>query len=203
VQLGKCRRPHNLLGFAYQLAFIRLFDRFPQQQPFELLEELVCFSAAQLRLDARRIELYRKRQPTISEHQQTISGYLRLRAFDDAEAAQLEQFLFEESCRLEQASALMGRAREFLKEQRVLEPAQFRIARIVGEQRTRAREHIFRRVAASMPNDLAGTLEDLLVVKPDETSSGLQAIKANPSKPSVDAMLTLLDKLKVIEAQSS
>jgi hypothetical protein len=47
---------------------------------------------------------------------------------------------------------------------------------------------------------LAGTLEDLLVVKPDETSSGLQAIKANPSKPSVDAMLNLLDKLRVIEA---
>ena len=47
---------------------------------------------------------------------------------------------------------------------------------------------------------MAGTLEDLLVVKPDENSSGLQAIKANPSKPSVDAMLTLLDKLRVIEA---
>ena len=51
VQLGKCRRPHNRLGFAYQVAFVRLFDRFPQQQPFELIEELVCFSAAQLRLD--------------------------------------------------------------------------------------------------------------------------------------------------------
>jgi hypothetical protein len=86
----------------------------------------------------------------------------------------------------------MGRAREFLKEQRVLEPAEFRIARIVGEQRARAREHIFRRVAASVPNGLAGTLEDLLVVKPDENSFGLQAIKANPSKPSVDAMLNLL-----------
>jgi hypothetical protein len=33
-----------------------------------------------------------------------------------------EQFLFEESWRLEQAAALMGRAREFLKEQRVLAP---------------------------------------------------------------------------------
>jgi len=43
-------------------------------------------------------------------------------------------------------------------------------------------------------------IEDLLVVKPDENSSGLQAIEANPSKPSVDAMLTLLDKLRVIEA---
>jgi hypothetical protein len=46
--------------------------------------------------------------------------------------AQLEQFLFEEACRMEQSAALMGRAREFLKEQRVLEPAEFRIARIVG-----------------------------------------------------------------------
>jgi hypothetical protein len=90
-QLGKCRRPHNRLGFAYQVAFVRLFDRFPQQQPFELIEELLSFSAAQLGLDAGLIELYRKRQPTISEHQQTITGYLKLRPFDDAEAAQLEQ----------------------------------------------------------------------------------------------------------------
>jgi len=63
-----------------------------------------------LGLDAGLIELYRKRQPTISEHQQTIAGYLRLRPFDDAEVTQLEQFLFEEACRLEQAGALMGQA---------------------------------------------------------------------------------------------
>ena len=67
MQLGKCRRPHNRLGFAYQVAFVRLFNRFPQQEPFELFEELGCFSAAQLGLDADLIELYRKRQPTTSE----------------------------------------------------------------------------------------------------------------------------------------
>jgi hypothetical protein len=27
VELGRCRRPHNRLGFAYQVAFVRLFDR--------------------------------------------------------------------------------------------------------------------------------------------------------------------------------
>jgi hypothetical protein len=54
-------------------------------------KEGVCFSAAQLGLDAGLIEFYRKQQPTISEHQQTIAGYLRLRPFDDAEAAQLER----------------------------------------------------------------------------------------------------------------
>jgi hypothetical protein len=42
-----CRRPNNRLAFAYQVAFVRLFDRFPQQQPFELFEEPVWFSAAQ------------------------------------------------------------------------------------------------------------------------------------------------------------
>jgi hypothetical protein len=31
VQLDKCRRPHNRLGFAYQVAFVPLFDRFPQE----------------------------------------------------------------------------------------------------------------------------------------------------------------------------
>jgi hypothetical protein len=51
----------------YQVAFVRLFDRFPQQQPSELFEELLCFSAAQLGLDGGLIELCRKRQPTISD----------------------------------------------------------------------------------------------------------------------------------------
>ena len=115
AQLGKCPRPHNRLGFAYQVAFVRLFDRFPQQQPFELFEELVCFSAAQLGLDVELIELYRKRQPTISKHQQTIAGYLRLRRFNDAEVTQLEQFPFEEACRLEQTAALTGRVPQLRK----------------------------------------------------------------------------------------
>jgi len=63
--------------------------------------------------------------------------------------------------------------------------------RIVGEQRARAREHIFRRIAAEVPKHLAVILDDLLVVSPDENVSSLQIIKANPSKPSVDAMLRL------------
>jgi hypothetical protein len=33
VQLDKCRRPHNRLGFAYQVAFVRLFDRSRTSSP--------------------------------------------------------------------------------------------------------------------------------------------------------------------------
>src|SRR6266852_3696876 len=199
-QIGKCRRPHNRLGFAYQVAFVRLVIRCPKQQPFEVLDELVSFSAAQLGVDAGQIGLYRDRQQTISEHQQTIAGYLGLRHFNDVEAAQLERFVFEESWHLEQTAALKAQAAEFLKEQRILDPAEFRIIRIVGEQRARAREHIFRRVAADIPKHLAAKLDDLLMVGADENVSGLQAIKTNPSKPSVDAMLRLVGKLNAIEA---
>jgi Domain of unknown function (DUF4158) len=199
-QIGKCRRPYNRLGFAYQVAFVRLFNRFPRQQPFEIVEELVNFSAVQLGFEVSLLEFYRKRQPTISEHQETITRYLRLRHFGNAETLRLEKFVFEESWHLEQTAALKAQAAEFLKEQRILEPAEFRIVRIVGEQRGRAREHIFRRIAAGVPKRLAVTLDDLLVVGPDENVSRLQTIKANPSKPSADAMLRLLGKLKAIEA---
>jgi len=64
---------------------VRLLGRFPQQQPFELFEELVCFSAAQLGLDAGLIELHRKRQPTISEHQLLVSGSAGLSIEEEGE----------------------------------------------------------------------------------------------------------------------
>ena len=85
-QISNCRRPYNRLGFAYQVAFVRLLNRFTRQQPFEIVEELASFNAAQLGFDVRLLELYRKRQPTISEHQETITRYLGLRHFGDAEA---------------------------------------------------------------------------------------------------------------------
>lgn len=99
AEIGKGRRPQHRLGFAYQLAFVRLLNRFPQQQGFQVIEDLVNFSALQLSIDAALIDQYRKRQPTISERQQTITSYLGLRTFGAAEAALLERFVFEESCR--------------------------------------------------------------------------------------------------------
>src|SRR5262249_48054653 len=51
-----------------------------------------------------------------------------------------------------------------------------------------------------VPKHLAVIVDHLLVVGPNENISRLQIIKANPSKPSADAMLRLVGKLKAIEA---
>jgi hypothetical protein len=46
-EVAKCRRDHNRLGFAYQIGFARLFNRFPAQQPLEINDELLSFVALQ------------------------------------------------------------------------------------------------------------------------------------------------------------
>jgi len=54
AEIAQCRRDHNRLGFAYQVGFVRLFHRFPAQQPLEICDELLGFVAMQLDMDAAR-----------------------------------------------------------------------------------------------------------------------------------------------------
>lgn len=200
VEVEKCRRDHNRLGFAYQVGFVRLFCRFPTQQPLEVCDELLNFVALQLSIDEARIADYAPWQHTASEHQERIREHLKLTVYGPRETDALERFVFEESCRLEQTAQLLARAREFLKEQRVLLPAESALLRLVGEQKKRAREHIAAMLAESLSSGVVKVLDSLLEVKEGEVVSGLQAIKANPAKPSATAMQSLADKLAAIEA---
>ncbi len=193
AEVDKCRRDHNRLGFAYQVGFVRLFSRFPNQQPLEVCDELLSFVAMQLNIDATSLEEYAARQPTVSDHQARIRDYLKLAAFDHEQAEALERFVFEESCRLEQTASLVARAREFLKERHVLFPAESSLLRLVTEQRKRARGHIVSRLADGLTPGVMKALDDLLEVKEGGAISGLQAIKANPAKPSPAAMQSLAE----------
>ena len=51
------------------------------------------------------------RQQTVSEHQQRIGEYLRLRAFDADDGERLARFLEDEALRLERTASLLTRAR--------------------------------------------------------------------------------------------
>ena len=114
VEVDKCRRDHNRLAFAYQIGFVRLFSRFPAQQPLEICDELLHFVSLQVGIEEARIADYAPWQHTTSEHQGRIRDYLKLVVFDTEQAEALERFVFEESCRLEQTASLLARVREFL-----------------------------------------------------------------------------------------
>src|SRR5436305_14825194 len=68
--IDECRRLQNKLGFAYQLGFVRLFNQFPAQVPFEPLDDIVTYMSLQLDITPELIEQYTKRRQTIAEHRQ-------------------------------------------------------------------------------------------------------------------------------------
>ena len=102
------RGPHNRLGFAYQVAFVRVLGRFPQQAPLEIDGEILRFAALQLGAAAEKIHVYARRQQTVSEHQQRIGEYLRLRTWDTAAGERLARFLEDEALRLERTASLLA-----------------------------------------------------------------------------------------------
>ena len=57
-EVHRCRRAHNQLGFAYQVGFVRLLNRFPKQEPFEVLDELLLFTGVQLGVATNLIDEY-------------------------------------------------------------------------------------------------------------------------------------------------
>ncbi len=52
TKIRECRQKHTRLGFAYQLAFVRLHHRFPAQQPLEIDDEIVTYVSVQLDIPA-------------------------------------------------------------------------------------------------------------------------------------------------------
>jgi len=89
VEIKQRRRPDTQLGFAYQLVFVRLFNRFPIQQPFEIYEEILTFVSLQLDLPSALMASYGYRQPTISDHREQILAYLKLQRLGEAQTIQL------------------------------------------------------------------------------------------------------------------
>lgn len=100
------------------MAFLRLTGRFPNQQPLELLPDVLAFVVSELALALASmvIEAYAQRQATVSAHQKQIRLHLGFRAFDPAEREALSHFLREEALHLDHLAALIAQAEAFLRD---------------------------------------------------------------------------------------
>lgn len=50
--ISKCRGQHNRLGFAYQLMFVKVFNRFSNQILLEIQPQIITFATLQLGIKA-------------------------------------------------------------------------------------------------------------------------------------------------------
>jgi hypothetical protein len=173
-------------------------NRFPAQQPFEIIQEVLDFVGAQLGIDIGHMEQYARRRQTISNHQLLIQRYLNRRRLGPANSQQLQFFLFQQACRLERAEVLEHQARLFMKENNILEPGSSTLDRIVGEQRRQARQYIYQRIAESLTAETMVSLDMMLKVDSGEVSE-IQNLKAPPGIPSAGAIINLINRLETIQ----
>jgi Domain of unknown function (DUF4158) len=200
AQIALCRGDHNRLGWAYQMAFLRLTGRFPSQQPLELLPDVLAFVAGELALAPTVIEAYAQRQATVSAHQEQIRLHLGFRAFGPAERDALSQFLREEALHLDHLAAIVAQAEAFLRDHHVLLPALATRRRLAGEQRDWTRQLVATRMMALLPPELPARLDALLHVEADHRLSPLHMLKTPPGLPTPQAVHHLTVKLDCIQA---
>ena len=198
LRINKCRGIQNKIGFAYQLCYVKLFNRFPVQSPLEILDELATFVAIQVDLSKEPLQAYSLRQPTVSQHQEQLRAYLHISRFDQHIEDALKEYLFHQALQIQPTESLLVKATEFLKEKRALNPSEDTIVRLIQTQRQKARTSIYEKIAAEITPVLRQKLDDLIIVG-TETYSKLYQIKEVPQKPSSKAMKLLADKLTMIE----
>lgn len=196
--INACRRPQNRLGFAYQLVFVRLFNHFPAQVPFEPLDDIVTYLSLQLDIPADVIAQYQKRRQTIAEHRRHIQDYLQLKPFHPEGVPLLAGFLYQEALQIEPTDSLLVKATAFLRDHHILNPAQDTLRRLIYEQRKKARTAIFAAIDAQLSADLKQRLDALLCTG-EQTLSPFHHIKETPQKPSEAGMKRLAAQLDLIE----
>lgn len=76
--IEKRRDTATQLGFAYQLAFVKIAQRFPIRDPFEIEPNLLAYISLQLDIPEDVIDVYGLRVQTKTEHRQVIMDYLNL-----------------------------------------------------------------------------------------------------------------------------
>lgn len=199
ARILQCRRQHNRLGFGYQMAFVRMANRFPIQQPFEVVAEIVTYTSVQLNIPIKALDEYAKRQATIAEHQEAIRQFFNLSRFAGKKIKEaVKKFIFDAACRLEQTGALVAKTEQFLKENKVLLPSGDTLRRLVATQREEAKQYIYNRIESLPPKETLQNL-DLLLETGGSRTSGLQMLKQTPGRPSPAAMLRLTKKIDEIQ----
>jgi hypothetical protein len=196
--IDECRGEQNKLGLGYQLGFVRLFNQFPAQMPFEPIEDLVAYMSLQLDIAPGLIEQYNSQRQTIAEHRKRIQEYLHLKPFHPEGVELLNDFLYNEALQIEPTDSLLVKATHFLQDHHILNPAEDTLRRTIYEQRKKARSYIFETINTQLSPALKERLDSLLQTG-EQAISQFHQIKNAPRKPSEAGMRLLSEKLSMIE----
>lgn len=208
--VGRCRsvggqpapRGYNRLGFAVQLATVRLVGRC-LTDPLVVPRPVVEPVAGQLGIaDASALKLYAQRGQTGYEHAAEISavyGYV-----DFADPVKYEQLRLFLSARAWTSSEgpvrLFERAVLWLRERKVLLPGVSILTRLVAEVRAGANDRLYAVLIDAAGPALIQELEALLRVEVGSRLTVWERLRTGPARVSVPELLRQLERLTRLQA---
>jgi hypothetical protein len=156
------RGPHNRLGFAIQLCYLR----FPGQAmtlEAEPSAELLAHVAKQIQVAPDTWTEYASRDETRREHALELQSVFGYRPFTIAEYRRLRGWLTDLALQTNKALALAEQLIESLRSQRVIVPAVTMIDRLCAEALARGVKLLYQRLTQSLDGDGCAKLDALLL----------------------------------------
>jgi TnpA family transposase len=192
------RRPHNRLGFAVQLCYLRFPGR-PLRADEQVPEPVLAYIAAHLGLDPAVMRDYaQERDTTRREHLGEIQRTFGFCPFDAQSYRALAVWLLPTALGTDSGVALVTALVEEMRGRKVVAPALYLIERLAWETRRRAQRQVSQRLTTGiMPPDHA-RLDALLTVAPGRRQTPLVWLRQPPGKPSPPTILALIERLTVI-----
>ena len=195
------RSDHSRLGFAVQLATLKLLHTFPSDfsnTPQNLIDHI----ASQLSINPSILPRYLERRPTRFEHQREIRVHLKYREFTGAPVIGAIRWLLAKLKLADERPVNLFNAlvAELIKG-RVELPAASTLVRLIVKTRERVARAEHAQIAARLNSQHIRRLEDLLIVNPKKHRlSPLQQLRAAPTLSSAFGLLQGLERLGRIRA---
>jgi TnpA family transposase len=191
------RRPHNRLGFAVQLCYLRFPSRVWN------LEEIVPvavldYIATQLKLDPIIIEAYSERDSTRREHLVEIQSKFGFQSFTMSTYKKLSKWLLHQAIPSDKGMVLVGVLIDEMRLQRIIVPALSTVERLGWEVRHQAQKLVCIELTKSLTSFQKIALDKLLVVEPDKKLTDLIWLRQPPGQANSRNFLKTVEKLEFI-----
>ena len=175
------RRDVNRLGFAVQLATLRLLGVFVPdvlEVPWVIVETV----AEQLAIaDPSIVKGYQARPKTVYEHQWKIVEVYNYRPWGTDTLTEVRVFIAARAwASVEGPTRLFERAVGWLREHKILLPGVTVLARLVSEVRAEQADRFYTTLAETLPPSVRLRLSALLDVAWDGRVSGLERLRVGP-----------------------
>jgi TnpA family transposase len=188
------------LGFIAQLAFHRMYGRFPDGRA-DFAPAVIAHLAAQLGVTESVITAYDWAGRTGRRHRNVIMEFLGIRPFDAAAEATFRAWLttdiFPRDPNADELQELI--ARWFVGKKRRW-PGDYRLDRILNSSRQNYDERIFQTVLERLDHAMRKKLDTLLAV--DDEKASFSCLRTDPGRVGLESVLDEVDKLERIRALS-